>query len=432
MSQIITCAIAGLGNRGNDIYGNYQFVSPEEMKVVAVADPQEEKRKAAKERYGLSVGQCFSTAEEMLSQPKLADVIIIATQDRQHVEQAIKAIEKGYHVLCEKPISPDLEECKRLKEAAHKYQKIVAVGHVLRYTPFYSKIKELIDDGAIGEVVSIQAMEQVTYWHQAHSYVRGNWRRSDETSPMILAKSCHDLDIFVWLLGKACKKVSSYGGLSIFTKEKAPEGATLRCMDGCKAKENCPYDAEKIYITNERTGIRSVVREKRTGDEAWPCCVLSPNDLSEEAIRNALKTGPYGRCVYACDNNVVDHQVVNMEFEDGITVDFQMTAFTGEGGRTIHVCGTKGDIKGNLSKNRVILTQFGRTPVSFDVAEGDMSGHAGGDNRLIHDFLETVRKGASEKELRTGIDVSIQSHLIAHAAEESRKCGGKTVCPDNL
>lgn len=432
MSQIITCAIAGLGNRGNDIYGNYQFVSPEEMKVVAVADPQEEKRKAAKERYGLSVGQCFSTAEEMLSQPKLADVIIIATQDRQHVEQAIKAIEKGYHVLCEKPISPDLEECKRLKEAAHKYQKIVAVGHVLRYTPFYSKIKELIDDGAIGEVVSIQAMEQVTYWHQAHSYVRGNWRRSDETSPMILAKSCHDLDIFVWLLGKACKKVSSYGGLSLFTKEKAPEGATLRCMDGCKAKEDCPYDAEKIYITNERTGIRSVVREKRTGDEAWPCCVLSPNDLSEEAIRNALKTGPYGRCVYACDNNVVDHQVVNMEFEDGITVDFQMTAFTGEGGRTIHVCGTKGDIKGNLSKNRVILTQFGRTPVSFDVAEGDMSGHAGGDNRLIHDFLETVRKGAGEKELRTGIDVSIQSHLIAHAAEASRKCGGKTVCPDNL
>lgn len=432
MSQIITCAIAGLGNRGNDIYGNYQFVSPEEMKVVAIADPQEEKRKAAKVRYGLSEEQCFKTAEEMLEKPKLADVIIIATQDRQHVDQAIKAIEKGYHVLCEKPISPDPEECKRLKEAAHRYKKIVAVGHVLRYTPFYSKIKELIDDGSIGEVVSIQAMEQVTYWHQAHSYVRGNWRRSDDTSPMILAKSCHDLDIFVWLLGKVCKKVSSYGGLSLFRKEKAPEGATLRCMDGCKEKENCPYDAEKIYITNERTGIRSVIREKRTGDEAWPCCVLSPNDLSEEAIRDALKTGPYGRCVYACDNDVVDHQVVNMEFEDGITVDFQMTAFTGEGGRTIHVCGTKGDIKGNLSKNRVILTQFGRTPVSFDVAEGDMSGHAGGDNRLIHDFLETVRKGAGEEELRTGIDVSIQSHLIAHAAEESRKCGGKTVCPDIL
>lgn len=432
MEQIITCAIAGLGNRGNDIYGNFQFVRPEEMKVVAVADLQEDKRKAAEERYGLTEEQCYASAEEMLDQPKLADVMIIATQDRQHVEQAVKALERGYHVLCEKPISPDPEECKRLKEAAHKYQKIVAVGHVLRYTPFYSKIKELIDEGAIGEVVSIQAMEQVAYWHQAHSYVRGNWRRSDETSPMILAKSCHDLDIFVWLLGKTCKKVSSYGGLALFRKEKAPEGSALRCLEGCKAKESCPYDAEKIYITNERTGIRSVVRDGKTGDAAWPCCVLSPNDLSEEAIRNALKTGPYGRCVYACDNDVVDHQIVNMEFEDGITVDFQMTAFTGEGGRTIHVCGTKGDIKGNLSKNKVILTQFGRTPVSFDVAEGDMSGHAGGDNRLIYDFLETVRKGAGEEELRTGIDVSIQSHLIAHAAEKSRKCGGKTVCPDNL
>lgn len=209
MKQIITCAIAGLGNRGNDIYGNYQFVSPEEMKVTAIAEPQEEKREAARIRYGLPENRCFSSAEEMLAQPKLADVMVIATQDRQHVEQAVNAIKKGYHVLCEKPISPDPEECRRLQKAAHEYQRIVAVGHVLRYTPFYSKIKELIAGGAIGEVVSIQAMEQVTYWHQAHSYVRGNWRRTDETSPMILAKSCHDLDIFVWLLGKQCKKVSS-------------------------------------------------------------------------------------------------------------------------------------------------------------------------------------------------------------------------------
>ncbi len=432
MSKIITCAIAGLGNRGNDIYGNYQFVHPEEMQVTAVADPVEGKRKAAMERYGLSGERCFVTAEEMLKQPQLADVMVIATQDRQHVKQAIEAMKKGYHILCEKPISPDIEECRRLQKAAHHYQRIVAVGHVLRYTPFYTKIKELIDEGDIGEIISIQAMEQVTYWHQAHSYVRGNWRRAGETSPMILAKSCHDLDIFAWLTGKQCKKVSSYGGLSLFRPEKAPEGAAKRCLDGCQAKDECPYDAEKIYITNERTGIRTVIREGKRGDAAWPCCVLSPNDLSEEAVRNALKTGPYGRCVYACDNDVVDHQIVNMEFEDGITVDFQMTAFTGEGGRTIHICGTKGDIKGNLSKNKVILTQFGRTPVSFEVAEGDMSGHAGGDNRLIHDFLETVRKGAGEETLRTGIDVSIQSHLIAYAAEESRTHGGMTVCPDNL
>lgn len=423
----ITCAIAGLGNRGNDIYGHYQFVKPEEMQVVAVADPIKEKRDSAKKLYDLQDEQCFETAEQMLEQPKLADAIVIATQDRQHVEQAIKALSLGYHVLCEKPVSPSAEECRRLQQAAHQYNRIVAVGHVLRYTPFYFKVKELIDAGKIGEVVSIQAMEYVTYWHQAHSYVRGNWRNSIETSPMILAKSCHDCDIFAWLIGKKCKRVSSFGSLSHFKSDQAPEGSTHRCLDGCKAKGNCPYDAEKIYITNKRTGIRDILKTGRTGDDAWPVCVLSPNDLSEDAVYHALKTGPYGRCVYHCDNDVVDHQVVNMEFEGGITVDFQMCAFTGHGGRTIHVCGTRGDIYGNLKDNQVTLDEFGKEPEIFDVAEGDMSGHAGGDNRLIHDFLMAVEKGADDDALRTGIDVSIQSHLIALAAEQSRLFGGKPI-----
>ena len=399
----ITCAIAGLGNRGNDIYGHYEFVRPEEMKVVAIAEPMKEKRECAKKTYQLDDSHCFETAEDLLSQPQLADVIVIATQDRQHVEQAVKALSLGYHVLCEKPISPSAEECRRLQKAAHEYRRIVAVGHVLRYTPFYSKVKELIDSGRIGDIVSIQAMEHVTYWHQAHSYVRGNWRDSDETSPMILAKSCHDCDIFSWLIGKECKRVSSFGSLSHFRKEQAPEGATLRCLE-----------------------------DGKTGDDAWPVCILSPNDLSEEAIYHALETGPYGRCVYYCDNNVVDHQVVNMEFEDGITVDFQMCAFTGHGGRTIHVCGTKGDIYGNLGESKVMIEEFGENPETFDVKEGDMSGHAGGDNRLIHDFLVAVEKGADEEALRTGIDVSIQSHLIALAAEQSRLAGGIPVKLDEV
>ena len=427
MKKIVTCAIAGLGNRGNDVYGNYQFVMPDEMKVTAVADPVKEKRDAARERYKLEEENCFETAEELLKRPKLADVLVIATQDRQHVPQALEALKLGYHVLCEKPVSPSLDECRRLKEAAHEYNRIVAVGHVLRYTPFYTKVKELIDSGRIGQVVSVQAMEKVTYWHQAHSFVRGNWRRSEETSPMILAKCCHDCDIFVWLLGKRCRKVSSYGGLYLFRPEMAPKGAAKRCLDGCAAKENCPYDAEKIYVTNKKTGVRSVAEEGRTGDEAWPICVVSPNNLTEEGVYKALKEGPYGRCVYACDNDVVDHQVVNMEFEDGVTVDFQMTAFTGHGGRTIHVCGTKGDIYGDLKDNEVTIEEFGKEPETFATAEGDMSGHAGGDNRLISDFLEAVREGADEDKLRTGIDVSIQSHIIALAAEESRLAGGKPV-----
>lgn len=427
MEKVITCAIAGLGNRGNDVYGNYEFVRPDEMKVTAVADPVPGKREAAKERYHLKDEDCLETVEDLLKRPKLADVIVIATQDKQHVPQAIEAIKLGYHVLCEKPVSPSLEECRKLQEAAHKDNRIVAVGHVLRYTPFYTKVKELIDSGRIGEVVSMQAMEKVCYWHQAHSFVRGNWRCKEETSPMILAKSCHDFDIFVWLLGKECKKVSSYGGLYLFRPEMAPEGAAKRCLDGCGAKENCPYDAEKIYVTNKRTGVREVIKDGRTGDEAWPICVVSPNNLTEEGVYEALKEGPYGRCVYACDNDVVDHQVVNMEFEGGVTADFQMTAFTGRGGRTIHICGTKGDIYGDLSNNQVTIEEFGKEPETYATAEGDMSGHAGGDNRLIHDFLEAVKEGADEDKLRTGIDVSIQSHIIALAAEESRLNGGKPV-----
>ena len=259
MKRPVTAAIAGLGNRGNDIYAHYQLVAPEEMKVVAVADPVAKKREAARAEYGVAPENCFETVEDLLKQPKLADVLVIATQDKQHVAQAVEGIKKGYHILCEKPISPSLEECLLLQKTAHEYGRMVAVGHVLRYTPFYSKIKEVIESGQIGDVVSVQGLENVKYWHQAHSFVRGNWRDSVETSPMILAKCCHDMDIFVWLLGKKCRRVSSYGSTYLFKESMAPEGCAMRCLDGCAAKENCPYDAEKIYITDKGTGIRHVV-----------------------------------------------------------------------------------------------------------------------------------------------------------------------------
>lgn len=425
MSKVVTMAIAGLGNRGNDIYAHYQLVAPEEVKVTAVADPIAAKREEAQRIYGIAPENCFESAEEMLAQPQLADICVIATQDKQHVAQAVKAIEQGYHVICEKPISPSLQECLHLQKTAHEHKKMVAVGHVLRYTPFYSRIKELLDSGVIGNVVTIQAMENVTYWHQAHSYVRGNWRKSEETSPMIMAKSCHDLDMFAWLLGKKCKRVSSYGDLYLFKPENAPEGAAKRCMDGCKVKEQCPYDAEKIYITNPGTGIRGLQADPER--DKWPVCILSPNDLSEEAIYQAIHEGPYGRCVYACDNDVVDHQIVNMEFEDHVTVSFTMTAFTSKGGRTIKICGTLGDITGDLSTNEITVTPYGKEPQMICATEGDMSGHAGGDNRLIHDFVSAVQEEMSESSLRTGIDASIESHVIAIAAEYSRCHGGESV-----
>lgn len=423
----VTMAIVGLGNRGNDIYAHYQLVAPNEVEIVAVADPIEGRRKQAQELYGLTANQCYQTAEELLDQPKLADVLVVATQDKQHVAQAVKGVEKGYHIICEKPISPSIGECLVLQKSAHRYKRKIAVGHVLRYTPFYSKVKEIIKSGRIGDVVTIQAIESVTFWHQSHSFVRGNWRNSKETSPMILAKCCHDMDIFTWLLEKKCEKITSYGDLYLFKEAMAPEGATHRCMDGCKVKESCPYDAEKIYITNDRTGIRQVIAQNKKGDDAWPVCVLSPNELTEEAIYQEIKDGPYGRCVYYCDNNVVDHQVVNMEFENHITVNFTMTAFTAKPGRSIKVCGTKGDIIGELADNVVRVTEFGKNEEVFNVAEGDMSGHAGGDNRFIHDFLYSILQEDDEEQLKTGIDVSIQSHIMAIAAEYSRQNQGVSV-----
>ena len=433
MERPVTAAIAGLGNRGNDIYAHYQLVAPEEMKVVAVADPVAGKREAAREEYGVAPENCFETVEDLLKQPKLADILVIATQDKQHVAQAVEAIKKGYHILCEKPISPSLEECLLLQKTAHEYGRMVAVGHVLRYTPFYSKIKEVIESGQIGDVVSVQGLENVKYWHQAHSFVRGNWRDSVETSPMILAKCCHDMDIFVWLLGKKCERVSSYGSTYLFKESMAPDGCAMRCLDGCAAKENCPYDAEKIYITDKGTGIRNIVEKNLTGDDAWPCCVLSQT-LTEEAIYDQIKTGPYGRCVYHCDNNVVDHQVVNMEFEGGVTVNFTMSAFTSGGGRDIRVMGTMGDIIGDLHTGIVKVTNFGKETEVYDInaTAGDLSGHAGGDNRLIHDFLAAVEEGETKGQLRTGVDVSIQSHIIALAAEYSRIHEGESVALDEF
>ena len=256
MSRPIKVAIAGLGNRGRDNYGKIGMLYPDKMEIVAAADIDPKKVALAAEEFRLPKEACFSSAEEMLVEEKLADVMVIATQDRQHVGHAIAALEKGYHLLLEKPVSPKVRECQRLAEAAKRCGRKVVVCHVLRYTPIYQKVKELLEEGVIGDVVSIMASENVGWYHQAHSFVRGNWSNSKETSPMILQKCCHDMDLYLWLAGKTCESVTSYGDTYLFKKEQAPAGCTKRCLDGCKVKEACPFDAEKIYLDNEETGFR--------------------------------------------------------------------------------------------------------------------------------------------------------------------------------
>lgn len=416
----ITVAIAGCGGRGLDWYANVAKQIPEKMKIVAVADILPERVKKAKNQFGLTEQQCFSSVEQMLEQERLADAMFICTQDRQHVPHALPAIKKGYHILLEKPISPEAVECRALLETAKRCQRKVVVCHVLRYTPFFRKLKEVLDSGEIGEIVSIQALENVGYWHMAHSFVRGNWRDTQETSPMILAKCCHDLDILVWLANGRCKTVSSFGGTALFKAEKAPVGAAMRCTDNCAAKKDCPYDAEKIYLTNLETGILQ-------GNTGWPCNVLELYP-TEENIREAIQKGPYGRCVYHCDNDTVDHQIVNMEMENGVTISLTMCAFTSKGHRYLKVMGTHGDVEADMGKNIIEVTRFGNEPVIIDISKlsDDFSGHGGGDIKMVKEFIDFLAADG-EGAMSSGLEVSLESHYIALAAETSRKEGGKAV-----
>ncbi len=419
MTKPVTFAICGCGNRGLEAYASYQTNHPESMKIVAGADSRPERLAMLRERHGVAENMCFASAEELLEQPKLADVLIIATQDRQHVPQALKALDKGYHLLLEKPISPSLTECRQLLEKAHAAKRAVVVCHVLRYTRFYAALEAMLRRGDVGKVQTIDAVEHVGYWHYVHSFVRGNWRRSDETSPMILAKSCHDMDILRWLAGEKCLRVQSFGSLDYFRAENAPEGAAQRCMDNCSCKDTCLFDAEKLYIESPRCGVR------RFGDK-WPCNILV-REPTEEKIRDVLHTSPYGRCVFHCDNDVVDHQTVNLEFENNIHATFTMTAFTELCRRTIKITGTRGEIEGEMESHKIILRRFGQPEEVIDLRDGksEFSGHGGGDGGLMENFCNLIASGGTEG--LTSVDASVESHVMALAAEASRVDGGKTI-----
>ena len=415
MDRVLTVAVAGCGSRGQDTYSRFLMDMPEKAKIVAAADINPEKLAGMRKLTGIPESACYASAEEMLAQPKLADLMLICTPDRCHYAEAKAALLLDYDLLLEKPIAPSAAECEELRDIALARGRKVAVCHVLRYTPFYQKIRQLIDSGVIGRVVSIQALEQVCYWHQAHSFVRGNWRNEGLSSCMILQKCCHDMDILLWLTGRHCRRVSSFGGLSLFRAENAPAGSALRCVD-CAAAD-CPYNAVKFYLDEFR----------RTGDD-WPQNVVA-FEPTEEKLKAALRDGPYGRCVYHCDNDVVDHQAVNLELDDGATVNFTMTAFTAHGGRTLRVGGTMGELYCDMKANTIKVMPYGRPDEIIDVRTlaDDFSGHGGGDARLLREFVELVRGETGVSGTLTSIDRSVESHLVALAAEASRKNGGKAI-----
>jgi len=397
----ITAVLLGAGDRGMFAYGPFAVKNPLKLQFVAVAEPDAIKREQFRAQHSIPAEYAYATWEDVLNRPKMADAVFICTQDRMHFDPTMKALELGYHVLLEKPMSNDPAECLAMAEASEKKGLLLAVCHVLRYTRFFLAIKRLLDSGKIGKLISIQHNEDVGYYHQAHSFVRGNWRNSRETNPMILAKSCHDMDLLAWYAGSDCTRVASFGGLTHFRAEEAPSGAPARCLDGCPAERHCPYYAPKWYLTD---------------NVGWPTSVISA-DTSYQARYKALLEGPYGRCVYQCDNDVVDHQVVIAEFENDVTAAFTMCAFN-KGGRSIKLMGTKGMIRGIMEKNEIEVFDFETTNTETITVPRGVSSHGGGDFGIIEDFLDLLNHGKAES-LTSG-RASLQSHLMAFASEKAR------------
>lgn len=421
MKYPVRVVICGMGSRGKDTYAPISEVMPGKMQITAIAEPIKEKREYCMERYRLPREMCFETGEEMFEREKLGDVAFICTQDAQHVGHAVAALKKGYHLLLEKPIAVSLEDVRLIERTARETGRRVIVCHVLRYAPFFEEIRRAIGSGEVGEVMCIQALENVGYWHQAHSFVRGNWRSERESTFMLLAKCCHDLDYLVWLTGQRCARVSSFGSLRHFRKENAPEGAAARCTAGCAAKAGCPFDAEKIYLTNENTGVLR-------GNTGWPCNILAL-EPTEASIREAIENGPYGRCVYACDNDVVDSQIVNMEMENGTMCQLMMTAFCEHGGRSIRVMGTRGCIEADMDSNVIAVKPFGMPARVIDVNRigRDLAGHGGGDGAMVEEVIRMLGETGEPTQRMTTLEASCESHYIAFAAEKSRLSGGAAV-----
>lgn len=410
----LTAIILGVGSRGC-IYANAMGKMPEKFNVVALADPLKSHRTTVQGWFNIPEENCFDSWEDLLNKPKMADFAIIATQDNMHLAPTLKAIELGYNILLEKPVAQTAEECAAIAVAAEKKGVKVLVCHVLRYTDFYGRVKKLLMDGAIGQVVSLMAVEAVGNVHQSHSFVRGNWHKTADCAPMILAKCSHDMDIIQWLIDKPCKKIQSFGSLTHFTPANAPAGAPKRCIDGgCPAEDTCPYSARRVYVDDHSPSnwYRGVASGKFDVEGL----------ATDEEVVEKLKTSNYGMCVYQMDNDVVDHQVVNFEFAGGVTASLTMNAFN-KGGRYIRIFGTKGELYANMRDTEITLFTFDDRQVktvSVKTAEESIvGGHGGGDTGIMCELYEYF-SGNYTGYKAADIGISVKNHLLAFAAEESR------------
>ncbi|XP_078616678.1 putative oxidoreductase YteT isoform X1 [Branchiostoma floridae x Branchiostoma japonicum] len=410
----VSALIIGAGVRG-ETYAQYALNNSDRLQVVGVADPRLFRCRRLQHLYNIPEENVFSDWREAADREKFADCVVIATPDQLHRAPAVAFADRGYHILLEKPMAVTEEDCRQIVSACERNRVILSVCHVLRYYPPVQKIKELIDSGAIGDVVNIHHMEPVGFWHFAHSFVRGNWRNTADSSFSLLAKCCHDVDLIrYWLTGSRCIKVSSFGSLLHFTPENKPAGAAGRCLD-CQVENTCPYSAKKIYL-----------RRVEQGQTGWPVSVVCPQEpVDIESLTEALRTGPYGRCVYECDNDVISNQVVNFQFEGGQTACLNMVAFTQEiGERQTRIAGTKGELRCSGAGPVYLYDFLKQEETKHDCAAapssrmGDML-HGGADFFLMDAFVKAIQSG-DRSHILTGPQDTLQSHLLVFAAEQAR------------
>jgi predicted dehydrogenase len=410
IDQPVTAVVIGAGGRGMG-YATFSQAHPDRLRIVGVAEPRPWNRSFMAQTYDLMPENVVADWRELANRPRFADAVIISTQDAMHVEPAVAFARQGYAILLEKPMAPDLAGCETIVRAVNENGSIFGVCHVMRYTLYTQMVKEVVDSGALGEIVSIQHLEPVGFWHQAHSFVRGNWRNQAESTFMLLAKSCHDLDWIYYIMGgKSVRSLSSFGSLRHFRRSEKPTraGDALRCLE-CAYEPDCPYSAPRIYLGRVRAG--------QTG---WPVNVLVPNPTIE-TVTEALRTGPYGRCVYECDNDVVDNQVVNLQFAGGETAVFTMTAFTEAAHRQTRLFGTRGMLigDGESIEHYDFLSGEARIIEAPALDSSILGGHGGGDYRLMDRFVSAVAQN-DQNLILSGASESLETHRLVFAAEQAR------------
>ena len=415
MTEPIKAVLMGAGGRGFFAFGGYATKNPEDLKFIAVAEPDEYRRNRFGDVHNISSENRFNTWEDLLKVPKLASVLFNATGDDTHYLSSMSAMDKGYDVVLEKPMASTSEECSALVEKSDKLKKKLIIFHELRYTSFFQKVYEIVNSGKLGDIITVEHRENVVYWHYAHSFVRGTWRNTRDSAPFILAKCCHDLDLLFWIIGKKVKKLSSFGSLKHFKLDQAPNSNVPdRCTDGCPVEDSCIYYAPRLY-----SGFAKGYQRIFELDEV----------TSGKSLNEILSISNYGRCVYKSDNNVVDNQTVNLEFENGVLASFITTAHTNKGSRFVRFDGTKGTLIGEFSSfgSEIKITDhLSSEEESVNLGSTyDDKNHGGGDENMLKDIVQNLKNDLTATQ--NSVHDAFESHLMALAAEESRENNGSMI-----